>query len=669
MARQSTIALILIYLLTFFVIIDIFPLQFWLALPTGIIFIIIYRVILPYFRTRTVEYRRKVEAEELEEERKEWQSKSWILVGVGLGVVAIYFLLPLVFNISAWIINTLCYIVPLFTLSLFLTRDGDAFNFNLFFVGLLIYLLFPSIFGQSLSMMSFDSMPPLFNLEVATPSIEIPAMDDIGSAAGDLTSAGNLRDFGYALKTLIDTVRVFAFIVLPIVLAGLIVWAAFSTPDKVPGMLISLVLAIAIIAVFAVMFPGKILSFQGLDTTGPGGVINKMTNQIFNILPMIIGLVAVGIGYMARYEKFHVLMVDREDRASEKFDIKLNSTNWGVLVVLIVVALWAFTRFLMSTDMLGYGNPMLLGLYIGIILIGVFIIMLGKSPLNNGTISSNVTGIAFGIGGLFLAQQAITAAAYNASMLAYSLDVTSGGLWGLTAIAVLDTMIFTAVTESILLHIAIPGATMRLLYHRIRTEEQRAYDQVILREARKLQVDINRKRTLITILEKKEGLSKEVLEVSRFIPEVKADVTALKRRRKLTSKIAYLNAEIQDLEEEIVLYKEYLGTHAKIGWGKMIFSEWKYTIYFLLVSVILPNIVFAIMHYWRSGGFDASGNLLPPPDFFLWVIDGPFLVFVVSGMVLTLIGFKYGWYSCILTHGLWNGMLIMISAVTIGGLS
>jgi hypothetical protein len=219
----------------------------------------------------------------------------------------------------------------------------------------------------------------------------------------------------------------------------------------------------------------------------------------------------------------------------------------------------------------------------------------------------------------------------------------------------------------------IPAIALYYLYRRVRSADQRRTDEELQKTIRERQVDIQRNETIIKILQEKRHLTQEIMEVAPYIPEIKKTLKALKdikEKKGIARKVAYLTEENQEKSEEIDQIKEYLGKHSKISWGRLIFSKWTYAPYFIVVVILLPNICFALYHYFRSGGYDAAGNLLPPQPFWIWAVQGPFFIFIVSGMVITLIGMRYGWGSAILTHGIWNAMLVMLSAAAmVGGLT
>jgi hypothetical protein len=661
--RYSTLALIGIYLVAFFAIVELIPDYFWIGIPLGLIIVIIWRVVIPLFERRAEEIIReeKIAQAEIEEERREWNNKSIILAIVGIVGIALA-----VFVQIPWF-NTISYMLSLFALSFALTKDGDAFNFTLFLGGMLVYLLIPSVFGQSLSMMSFDQVPPVFNLDANQPTFELPNIGAIFDAGTDMVGSSSVHEFALAFQNFVHTLRTFVLIALPIIIGGLIAWAFYAHPDKVPDLIVKTVIAVGIIAFFSVLFPGKILGFEGLDMWGSGGVVNTFVNQIYSLLPLLLSVVTLVIAWWSRHDSFAKLMVDREDRTKKKWNVRMDRFHWGMFGLLMVIAIWALARYLMSTEAIGFGNAGVLGLFIVITVIASLPILLGKLPVHEGTLGGNVAGILMGMAALFFAQQAITAVAYNADMLAFSLDVNS--IWGQTFLSIGDTMLFTATTESLVFHVTIPALALIFLYRRVRTRDQRAVDRELQKGIREREVDIRRQETLIKVLQDAKGqITTEIRDIAPYVPKVQADVKALEKVRGLTKRVAYLRTEINDTTEEIEQIQDYLGRYSEVTWGRMVFSRWIYGAYFLVFGIFLPNIGFAFFHWFRSGGYDAFGTLQPPAPIWLWMTEGPFLVFVVSGMVLVLVGLKYGWMSALLTHGLWNAMIITMSSVAAGGL-
>jgi hypothetical protein len=667
--QNSTYALILVFFAAFFVIEGWFPDYFLWSIAIGIGIIIAYLLIhYSHKKAAEIEHRKEVSKTELHEEKKEWQNKSIVLVIVSVVCIVLWCVLP------AWV-NMVCYVIPLFALSFVMTREGEVINFNILLFGLLIMLLIPSIFGSSLSMVKFSGVPPLFDTSASVSIPVIPGISDLIGAGTNLANSGSLHDVAINLASFVNIGKNIVLVVMPIVMVGLIAAAIYFKPEAVPGLIIKSILAVVLLAFFSVLFPGKIYSFTGLNMIGPNGFIHNMTKAIYAALPPLLCLITIAIAYLCHTDKIYVLMSERQERVSAKWEVHLDTFHWGLFGVLIVIVLWGFSRFLMSTDAVGFGNPGWLALYMIITLVASIPVLLGKLPVFEGTTSSNAMGVLMGMAGLFLAAQALSSVSAQ-DMGAFALNVTSFmsavPLWGSTLLSVGDTFAFTAITESLLFQIVIPCLSLLYLYRRIRNVEQRDTDIQLGAKIRERELDIKRAETLILIYSDKKKLNEElvnVIAVAKIFPKEAKLLESVEKRQKLSSKIAYLRKQVLKANEEILQIKDYLGKHASVTWGRMVFSKWSYAPYFLVVTVLLPNILFAIFHYFRSGGYDTLGNMNPPQDFWLWAVQGPFLIFVVSGMILTLIGMRYGWYSAILTHGIWNAMLIMLSAVAIGGLS
>jgi len=646
---MRTFVSVIVYFVVFFIIEAFFPLLWWVNVILAVGLIAANLVVIRINKKKKL----KKPKPELIEEKKEWNSKSILLIVVGSVFATVFW-----FFQSTWL-AVISYVVPLVILCIVLTREDQLFNFNLFIGGMLVFLIAPSFIGKTLSAVSPSSMPQLFDVTVP----EVPSFDGLIGASNQMATASSLHDFAIALKNFIDALTAFVTVALPLVLVALVAYSMYSHPDKVPGLLLKVVIVIAVIAFVYFLFPGLRIQLSALSMTGENGLVSTLTNYAYAVLPFSMSVLVIVIGYISRYSNFYVLMADRKKRV-ESVNFVEKKFNWGFFTLIILILLWAFARFLISTESLGFNDPGVLALYLVIILGASLPILLGSLPVYKGTFFSNVYGVLIGIAALFLSQQAITAFAYNYNVLSFALDLSSSIPNTLFSIG--DNFLFVATTESILFHIAIPSVAIVYLYRKTRTKDKRYIDSKVREKMREIKYEIRLKRSVQSVLEEKKKLTKEVLEIAAILPEVEADVEEIKRLKKLSAKKVYLEEKIKGLEEEFATLEDYLGKYSRVSWGRMVLSEWKNAPYFIIVVLLVPNLLFAFYHWFRSGGFNEFGQLNPPPDLVLWVAEGPFLVFVISGIILTLISFKYGFYSAILTHGTWNSIIIIISSISVG---
>lgn len=79
------------------------------------------------------------------------------------------------------------------------------------------------------------------------------------------------------------------------------------------------------------------------------------------------------------------------------------------------------------------------------------------------------------------------------------------------------------------------------------------------------------------------------------------------------------------------------------------------------VVLFLINIVFSISHFIPM---IASGG-----DFYIFFLSGLGIIYILGGVIISLVGWRFGWLSAILVHAIFNTRTILMLSIMSGGLA
>ena len=304
------------------------------------------------------------------------------------------------------------------------------------------------------------------------------------------------------------------------------------------------------------------------------------------------------------------------DEPEKDYEIKIVKFNAPAVILGTIILIYAFGIFLTYTN-----TGMDMGLYLIITIFCLILIIVGIIPLKTGTLSKTLEGCAFGVTGIFLFYQLLTSGLSVIDPADMSLPIQ-----------LLNQIMFTAPTESLIFHVVVPSLGLLVTYYFYRRSDKRNKIETLEKKQKQLELLESKLREL-------------------FNQIVISNVKTIKYKGKSYSQNE-LSSEIFNTTNQIEILKLQQVQKSKISMNQLIFSKTPFLILSIALAIILPNFIFATYHSFRS-----------PYNFLDFWGSGIAFVYFGAGAWLTFISIRYGWLPCILSHALVNILSIILSGV------
>jgi len=305
----------------------------------------------------------------------------------------------------------------------------------------------------------------------------------------------------------------------------------------------------------------------------------------------------------------------------EDEELHLMHFNYRVFVFGIILLFGAWMMFLnfanlyRETGIIEFTQIGYISIYT--ILISVAFLTL-SAPKITLYVKSNwkntLMGLAIGLATLFIMLQFMTGT--TKTMSAY--DYEYGDY---VILQVFNNFIFVAPAESLFFHVLIPSVALGWMYNRSKSNLEK--DKIKIAEEKIKEINY----VLATLEEFQEVFKKEPKKL------------ALLKVRK-----AHLRKKQYRLQRSIKLDKDFL------------YQDFNLAMLFLGV-ILASNFAFSMSHWVLSG--------IDPLIFWL---SGLGIIYMVAGIIMTLVAWRFGWLSCVLTHAVYNSATIIMLTILSGGI-
>lgn len=548
------------------------------------------------------------------------ENRNKLIIAGLIGILA-YFVLPSWSKIFAFLIPTL-------TLSY--VYSNRNLNTTVIIFCSLLYLLFPSsLFTLSTStslelqlvrwiespvtvIMGLVIFVPLIISIVSLIIAVVNLVNPMAWATGKVE-----LDAEKTIKTVLRTIVVVAMILIFALIAGLFGWKIYGI-DWLQGVLVK-------VWDYLVNLPRAITNNDvvkeaiGIGDEMPGFQIalNSLQNPrilgltVASIYPLLLSIVVVIIGIFYTITRSNP---KGEADYQNQFERPL-SLNLAFLIFLLIIWIVAFMFYLSYTieSFLNYANIGFFGLYL-IITSGccIFLTLGIGTPTKNSKMTAY--GIFLGVMLLFIYQ--------NMFSQARSLNLIGLEYVNITSVQILNNFVFIGPTESLLFHVFGPSLVLFVFLRKnvVYSDEELAEKKADLRNQ-------------ILIAESTAKIRAELLD--------KQDVKDKKDYAKNIREVANLRIKLAKLENQ---------TGTPVNNDTKAISNSQFMVY--LFSVFGFNILFAILHWFKSG-----------LTFEIFWSSGLGFLYLSSGMIITLVGYKYGWLAAILSHAIHNSLILLLVAL------
>lgn len=293
-----------------------------------------------------------------------------------------------------------------------------------------------------------------------------------------------------------------------------------------------------------------------------------------------------------------------------------STINYEFLVFLVVILLGFFTYYLVIGEsmFLTYRTLGFFTIYLTIITASCIILAFGFGSVVK-TNWQTLLGILFGNLSLFiifnLFTQATTLDAFNQEYSQTELHINY----------IFVQFFAVAPAESFLFHIFIPALCLGIILLQIKRYNNKELDH----EISQIRLKINR----LDLENNYYQLS--VMKAKNTTKDLDDYLDRLDQINKANNHIAEIE---RTKEKEIEPNSKYLNTKQRV---------------LFIVIVIVSNFLFAIMHWFNSG-----------LEFRLFWSCGLGIIYFLSGIVITTISFRYGWFAGVMTHAINNTAQIFL---------
>lgn len=278
----------------------------------------------------------------------------------------------------------------------------------------------------------------------------------------------------------------------------------------------------------------------------------------------------------------------------------------GFFAIIITFMAWMmalnFAGLYRETGILEYSYILFISIYMAMIVLSVVLLSFPNVTIyTKSNWKNTLVGTTFGLLSLFLSFQFLTGTEYTFS--AYEYEYAD-----YTLLQILNTFTFVAPAESFFFHILIPSFCLGMMYNR---SKKRLQEGTALLQEESLEV-LNNKIDALTEL--KDVFNKgtyERVQIIRRLRNLKRDRNRLKTM-------------------EVNLSRGFMFQDPNV-----------YALFF--VVILAANFGFSISHWVLSG-----------MNFYIFWLSGLGIIYLVGGCIMTFIGWRFGWFSAISTHAIYN---------------
>lgn len=568
--------------------------------------------------------------------------KSSLLVLIGLLSSVLYLILPSWYKI-------ICFIVPTITLAWVYQRTKNGLNYLIILLLSGLYLICAS------SLMSLDIILP----------------DTIVNISDAFHNTVVVNSAPFSLGSVLDTVFGVAegiVIIIPIAMAVYgVVMSVVGLGTNIDTVLKVLLVAIAVILVSFVYFTictllgikiwggewfqtfitqvwnwiaslstttfGSALTSVGLNTdNAPQMTLDAVVSTprllsltVTTIYPLLLSFLTFGFGLYYKIFKNHKVFGSIVSEPQPQPDIIDDSNRFTIsdkknlsFLAFIVLEFCFWIYFAISytpESFLTYQNILFFSTY-SIIILGISIFLfLGTGILAKNTLKGTLIGTLLGVLLLFLFQNMFVGQTTTLSAI-------KNEMGNPTLIQIANYFVFVSPTETLLFQIFLPALVLLYFFN---------------------------KNKVLSEPELIEKIDQCNTQISIYTAFTTYDV--VKSQKKL-EQLANEKAKWQKLLGELNQERELGLTPAKTKMTSIQFLEY-------LLLIVVFNIGFGILHFFKSAFY---------PDISSFIASGLLAIYTCSGMIITLIGYKYGWISAIISHAIFDSITLVLVIVMSGGL-
>lgn len=305
----------------------------------------------------------------------------------------------------------------------------------------------------------------------------------------------------------------------------------------------------------------------------------------------------------------------------EDEELHLMHFNYRVFVFGIILLFGAWMMFLnfanlyRETGIIEFSQIGYISIYT--ILISVAFLTL-SAPRVTLYVRSNwkntLMGLAIGLATLFIMLQFLTGSSKTLSAYDYEYG-------DYVLLQVFNNFIFIAPAESLFFHVLIPAVALGWMYNRSQKNLER---ETILTAEKKI--------------EKMEFTIASLDEMQKLVEDEPKKLAWIKARK------LYYRRKQRQLKRTVRLDKDFLYQDFNLA--------------MLFYGVVLgSNFAFSMSHWVLSG--------IDPLIFWL---SGLGIIYMIAGVIMTLVAWRFGWLSCILTHAIYNSATIIMLTILSGGI-
>lgn len=315
---------------------------------------------------------------------------------------------------------------------------------------------------------------------------------------------------------------------------------------------------------------------------------------------------------------------DQSNHLSRPYQI-----NYEFLIYLcfLLICYFALYLWLGETGFLTYRSLGYFTIYLTIISVSCLALAFGLGSVSKVNWNS-ILGIIYGIFALYLTFNLFT---QQTTLKLLSFEAKPEQI---TYYNIVAQTITVAPAESFLFHVFIPSLCLYILFLSVKRYNNKTIDQEIAQ---------NRVRI------EKLQLENQYYQVQLLKPKLSSEVTTLLKEKDLgdTNDYLYRIAEIQKLSNKINAMQVEKQKTIQFHSNQLSVSQ-KITFYAVCIA---SNIIFSLMHWFNSG-----------LDIRLFWVCGLGLIYLLSGLILTFISFRYGWLAGIIAHAINNstGLIILM---------
>lgn len=567
-------------------------------------------------------------------------TKTLVAVFSGLIGLILYFLLPNAYKVFS-------FILPALGLSYIFAEDGISFTILL--VLSLVFVLFPSSLitldvGYSDKILTISNYVDSFsNILGGIFLLGIPIFVVIGAVYAFYV--GNITE---AVQNIIKVIAAIAISIFAIVMGDVVGYDIFGFKDG----LISL--WNTVYGIYEAVVNGAATLLNGIDVLNIIPDIPKVSTEVdtaeklialsfgsnrafaltmSSSYPLILDGVALILGLLSFAFQGRFPVIKGVDTANPL--TRPRQTNYSFLVFMVILLFIYFAVYLWLGEkgFLQYRELGFFTIYLSTILFSTLVMAFGfgSTTTNN---QNTLLGIIYGVSMLHFVFTFFTQVEVQTlSVVKLEYETKTIETW----YQILVQFIAVAPTESLLFHVVLPAMVLYVIFSRKKSINATEIEQ---------QIDILQTKI------QNENMALTFYQTQLLKPKLTAEQQVLIKKDLgdnydfsiALNNITSLNKQIKELEA-------IRNTPITPNSSMLTTSEW---VIFILANIAF-NFLFSSLHWFNSG-----------LDFRVFWASGLGLVYLLSGLVIFYVGYRYGWLAAILVHAINNSfglIMVLIGAI------